>query len=348
LVPPDFRTKWRAQLQNQIKAVESGQVLANPDNEVNPIKRQIKEADRQRAKAVQEEYYDVRRSVDTIAALVKAGSTTQAQKEIDALVKRYPNNPAALILAENLGMNQRVADARMVVAQQQEGYLLAMRSVDKSAIPPKGDIEFDPVRFKEISESKFRRPAQLTKKEQAIMKSLDKTISLGFKDVTFQEVIKFISNETGQNILIEKSALTEAGLDTSSTVSINLRDVSARTALRKLLQDQQLTFVIKDETIQVVTLARAREMLVTRVYYLGDLVRLNGPFGGAVTWGPWMDMMQTKENVDRIIDMVKAIDPESWKDRGGNGTVIFNWPSMSMVVRQTAEFHARMSGLGGR
>jgi len=342
LVPASFRSAWTAQIQAQIKAIDSGKPIADP-NEINPIKREIKEADRQRAKAIEDEYYDVKRTIDTITSLNKSGNAIQAQKEAAALAKRYPNNPATLVLGENLGMNQRIADARLLVAQQQQGYIVAMRSVDKSAIPPKDDIEFDAKRFQEIT--KLRVKPLLTKKEDAILKALDTSVNLGFKDAPFNEVITAISTATGQNILLDKSALEEAMIQSNTPTSITARGITARSALRKVLQDQGLTFIIKDESIQVVTLARAREMLVTRVYYLGDLVRVNGPFGGAVNWGPWMDMMQTQDNVAKIIEMVKAIDPNSWQGAGGNGTVTFNWPSMALVVRQTAEVHARLSGL---
>ena len=345
LVPTSFRTAWTAQIQTQIRSIETGKNVAAPI-EINPVKREIKEADIKRAVAIQAEYYEVRRSVDTISALVKSGSTAQAQKEAEALVKRFPDNPAAIVLGENLGMNQRIADARQVVAQQEQGFLLAMRSVDKSATMPKDDIEFDAARFREIS--KLRTKSTLTKKEQKIIDALDSPINLGYKDAPFSEVIKAIATSTGLNILLDKNALQETMIDSNTPVSIDGRGISARSALRKILQDHGLTFIIKDESIQVVTLVQARTMLVTRVYYMGDLVKNNGPFGGAVTWGPWVDQMQTQENVARIIEAVRTIDPQSWKEQGGNGSVTFHWPSLSLVVRQTAEVHARMSGAFGK
>ena len=218
-----------------------------------------------------------------------------------------------------------------------------MRSVSKSAIPPNGEIEYDKKHWQEIT--KLRNKSTLTKKEQELMKSLDSPINIGFKDATFEEVIKFIANTTGQEILLDKNSLAQAMVDPSTTrISLTLRDVSARTALRKVLQDRNLTYVIKNESIQVVTLDRAKEMLVTRVYYLGDLVQGVGALGGNVRWNPLMDMIQTQENVARLIELIKSLDPQSWKDQGGNGTIIFNWPSMSLIVRQTTEFHAKFGG----
>jgi hypothetical protein len=56
-------------------------------------------------------------------------------------------------------------------------------------------------------------------------------------------------------------------------------------------------------------------------------------------------MLQTQENVNRLIEQIRALDPQGWKDQGGNGTIIFNWPSMSLIVRQTAEFHSKFGGM---
>ncbi len=347
LIPSAFRNEWSAQLNVQIQHIELGRKLAPPE-EINVGKREIKEADRKRAKLVEEEYNEVKRGIGTVGSLVKAGDATQAQKEIDALSKRYGDNPAVMALTGNLSMNQRLKDAQFLVEQQKQGYLVAMRSVDKAAIMPKGDIEYDKEYWLEIT--KRRLKPLLTKKEESLMKALDTPVNLGYKEAPFEEVLKSISTATGQNIHLDKNALAQAMIESNTPVTITMRGVSARTALRKLLQDHNMTFIIRDEMIQVVTIERVRESLVTRVYYLGDLIQGVGPLGGAaaIQWGPLADMAQTQQNAMQIIDMIKMIDPNSWKDMGGVGTISFNFPSMSVIVRQTAEMQSKLAGSLGR
>ena len=342
LIPPSFKTEWTAQLTAQIKLIESGKKIADPVD-INPVKREIREAQAKQAKSMQEEYYDVRRSVDTISALIKSGNTTQAQKEADALAKRYPNNPVVISMSDNIAWNQRLAEAKDYVEQQKQGYLLAMRSVDRSAIPPKEDLEFDPEYFRKIT--KLRIKPAFTKKETAILRSLDEPISLGYKDEPFENVIKFISTQMNQPILLDKASLESAMIQSNTPVSIELKSVATRTALRKLLQDHGLTFIMKEETLQIVTIQQARSMLTTRVYPIGDIVQVVGFRGGAVTWGPWMDMLQTQEAVKQLMQLVQSIDPGSWKESGGNGTIAFHWPTLSLIVRQTTEVHAKLGGL---
>jgi hypothetical protein len=131
-------------------------------------------------------------------------------------------------------------------------------------------------------------------------------------------------------------------------VQLDAKNLSARTVLRQILGAQGLTFVVKDEAIQVVTVERARDMLVTRVYYLGDIIQGVGPFGGALTWGPLLDFQQTQANAKLIVDSItSSIDPLSWKPNGP-GTVTFHFPSMSLIVRASSEVHATLgSKLGG-
>jgi hypothetical protein len=344
------RKQLLAKIDERIRIVENGKPEPKlPFAETSAEKQAAIQAQRDRALALTEERLNVKRSLETIAALQKAGNTAQAQKEAEALLKRYPNNPAALAFEQSAAMGDRIKEAEALLAQQREGYLLAMRAVDKSAVMPKDVIEFDTVRpgyFKEITQ---KRKVTLTAREQALLKALDSPIDAQFRNKPFEDVIQSLSSAIGQPILLDKASLQDAQLESNTPVSLNLpRGTAARTALRKLLQDNGLTYIIKDDAIQVLTLERARHTLITRVYYLGDIVGGLGLPGGAAVWGPFLDNLQLQQNVQQVIDMVKKIDPLSWQDEHGLGTVIYHPPSMSLIVRQTAEFHAKMSGVGGR
>ena len=99
----------------------------------------------------------------------------------------------------------------------------------------------------------------------------------------------------------------------------------------------------------MVTVEKARDMLVTRVDYLGDLVQGVGPLGGAPQWGTFLDFQQTMSNVETVVKSITAsIDPLSWKERGGPGTVTLHYPSMSIIVRASAEVHASLGAKIGR
>jgi hypothetical protein len=335
--------------------------LENPNSIVKTVSsgkpRQTTKEKLDFLKGIEKERDEIRRSIDTIAALEKNGSEAQARKEADALVKRFPDNPAALAFEQKATMADLIKEARILLAQQQEGYLLAMRDVDKAMVLPKGDLEYDTIRkgyFKEISAK--RMTTQLTEKEKRILQALDSDVTISLQGRPFDEVIQLMSDKIGHPILAEKLSLTDAGVDSSTPVTVNLKGVSARTALRKILQDQGLTFVVKNESIQVVTAEKAKQMMVTRVYYMGDVLR-----GGNVPWlnpnvyglaAAQIEGAAIIDNANQLLRQIESsIDPLSWRKEGGGSTITFHYPSLSFIVRAPTEVHMKLSshlGAGGR
>ena len=84
------------------------------------------------------------------------------------------------------------------------------------------------------------------------------------------------------------------------TLTVSPKTIAMRTALRKVLADQGLSYVIKDEVIYVTTAAKAREMMSTRVYYVGDLVNA-GDFADGTRWHPAITGRAKADNAKMII-----------------------------------------------
>ena len=67
-------------------------------------------------------------------------------------------------------------------------------------------------------------------------------------------------------------------------------------------------------------------MQTTRVVYIGDLLDRQDEWGAA-----W--------EAAHLIQLIKStIEPGSWAGQGGNGTIVYNHPTRSLVIKQTAEF----------
>ena len=112
-----------------------------------------------------------------------------------------------------------------------------------------------------------------------------------------------------------------------------------------------LTYVIKNNMIEVVTRDKAAAMMETRVYYIGDLIT---PLGGGFTGVPGrfsvpnVDAQQVRKNAEALISQIKqSIDPASWKGGGsdGRGEITFHAASMALIVKASAEVHGMMSAL---
>ena len=76
-----------------------------------------------------------------------------------------------------------------------------------------------------------------------------------------------------RTIIIDKNALDEGQITYDTPVTCSFQTpVATRTALRAMLNNVNLTYVIRDGVIHVTNTARAKDLMVTRVYYIGDLV----------------------------------------------------------------------------
>jgi hypothetical protein len=340
ILPKAKADAWRAQLNASIRNIEDGNkpIIA----EANPEK----EAQVAKVNAMIEEEKEVRRSVDTIASLIKAGEVTQAKKEIEAAAKKYPTNPTVIVLPNLVSKTMSIDEVREVHAKQIENIRLTLIDLQKTATMAKLDYEL-PADWKEKTE---RRKPQLSPKLKEVMAALRTPVELD-KTAPISDILKMLSTAMKQPINLDKQTMTDAGIDQSTQTTVQTgTTVSARTALRMALSAHGLTYVIKDNMIQVVTREKAASMMETRVYYIGDLVT---PLGGGFTGVPGrfsqpnVDQEQAKKNVDSLIKQIKeSVDPMSWKGGGsdGKGEITYHSASMALIVKASAEVHGMMAG----
>ncbi|VTS06667.1 DUF4974 domain-containing protein [Tuwongella immobilis] len=356
ILPPNTRREMTQKLQARIASIRNA-----PAANANPMGTAANGAAPggvpvmgQRSPAAQVSEYaaqvaQVQRIADSLAEidrLATAGKLIDAETQAAALAEQFPDAPPAQAMLNRQSLARRLKEAKELLAEYEKRIIQANKEIVKSALPAKGDVEF-PEDWKE--KTARRKQEVLTAKEKEIMRALDSQVELNYRETSFSEALQDLSDRLGQPIIIDKAALADAAVDNSAPVTAKLSKVSGRTALRKILSDMGLTYVIKNEVIYVTSTVRAREMLVTRVYYIGDLVQATGPFGGAVTWGPFVDQMQTQENLKVILQAIEqSIDPMSWKGNGGLGSIQFHMPTMSLIVRQTTEVHSLLQSKLGR
>lgn len=291
---------------------------------------------------------DVQNTLRTIRQLQQDGRTAEARQLAADLAHRYPDNAAAQAASRAAAAADRVAGNQGVRRQAQERVASALTDVDRSNMPPSGDVEFPKDWKEKTARRKKYAGVQLSPKEKAILQALAAPVSVNFSNSTFETAIDYLSTLSNQPIIVDKGALKDADISYDAPVNFKLKNVSLRTVLRKMLSDYGLAYVIKDQTIFVTTAAKAKEMMVVRSYPIGDLITANGGQGlNPLAWGlaPGLTQAQMQQNVNGIIEMIQStIEPDSWKANGGAGSIAFYAPTMSLVVRQSAEVHAMMGG----
>lgn len=226
--------------------------------------------------------------------------------------------------------NNRLASLRQLQTERDRGFNSVLGSVEQSALIADKDIAY-PKDWKERTKGRSSSLTPMTPKEEAIFRSLNSSMTVRLKNAPFEGVIDYLRTKTGLNFVIDPTVLKEADVSSDSTVSIDVKDVSVRTILHKVLADLGLTYVIRNETIMVVTPAMAKRMMVTRTYYIRDLLPGDWGFFSAVQAAQLIDMIQS------------TVEPQSWKANGGEGTIIYDPITRALVVKQNAEFHSVLS-----
>jgi hypothetical protein len=237
-------------------------------------------------------------------------------------------------------MSNRVADARGVRGESADRYVAVARDGDRAALPASSDYELP----RDWAEKSMKRSAgiKMSEREKAIMKTLSTPISVDFKDTPLSEVMDQLQRITNGVIILEKQSLDEVNQTSNSPITLQANRVTTRTVLKKVLAELGLTYVIKNESIQVVSIARAREMVTTRTYPIADIATIVD-----ARLGPYLSRLQMIETINAIItNITQSIDPQSWRVNNPEaaGTIVFEPISMSLIIRQTAEVHFMMGG----
>jgi type II secretory pathway component GspD/PulD (secretin) len=263
----------------------------------------------------------------------------------------------------------------------------------------------------EVSERSAKRPFQANftaplrnEKEKDIERRLNTPVTLSFSDTPLKTVIADLRLDQNLNIYVDDRALLEAGVSLDRPVNVNLDQVSLKSVLNLLLRPLHLTYVIKDEVLQITTEDNAKGKLRRSVYQVADLVipvenfgniqdgstppamlgtNVNPPPGsspspvsgpmslsnGAAVGQPTGSQMsgnngpfaaqqnssggvtvnkkyasQTNEEV--LIKLIQNnIDPKSWAEMGGPGTIDYFPHTMSLVINQTPDIQDQIAEL---
>jgi hypothetical protein len=369
------RDSLKRMLKDRIRVTEQDAVAASKQREKQPPAKRSTDENRG-------ELEKIRSGLKNVKELEKDNKTDEASRKANELANRFTDNPAAQASGRTTSAAEQVMNARKLQKDRERRLAAGFQDIDASASPPSGDLEF-PKNWKEKTKGRTNT-IELSAKEKSILQALNTTISVNLRNSKLEDVIEYLQTYTNQAILLDKESLKEVEASYDTPVTLSVKGVAVRTVLRKILADLGLTYVIKDEAIQVTTAQRAKEMMVVRRYYVGDILANMSTLGVPSGWpgplarlapGPVLPLISPlfpgtpvvinpppqaapvlnqqlqaadmTQNAKMLIDLIQtSVDSHSWQANGGNGTIVFNAPSMSLIIKQSAEVHA-MLGNGG-
>lgn len=164
--------------------------------------------------------------------------------------------------------------------------------------------------------------------EQALRGPLHST-GFEFVDTPLSDVVSALQDDYGIPIKMDHKALEEIGIGSDEPVTINLHNISLRSALRLMLKQLQLTYVIKDEVLLITTAQEAESQLKICVY---DVRALSNDGD---------DKM-----VGSLIDtLLSCVATETWAKNGGGEAEVRSIKPGLLVISQTSAVHEEIRSL---
>ncbi|MEY3206599.1 MAG: hypothetical protein RLZZ21_2930, partial [Planctomycetota bacterium] len=205
-------------------------------------------------------------------------------KEAPELWANHPVPMTARVIGRTAPLVARILDYDAENARtkrdQQRGFMDALHLVDVAAIPypddppihyPKAD------RWREINRLRAKyRPAAFDPtnvNEKRIYEALEKPTGpkFEFNQNSLKDLEATIEAQFGIPVTFDQKALDGVDLN-EATITESASGISLRSALRRILANQDMTYLVKDETLVITTKEAASTDMVPRVYAVGDLV----------------------------------------------------------------------------
>ena len=177
------------------------------------------------------------------------------------------------------------------------------------------------------------RPESEQAAAEAINTALNSPVRFEFAETPLADVVEFLRKLTGVQVILDHKALEGVGIGSDTPITLSLSNVSLRSALKIMLRQLELTFMVADEVLLITTPEEVETRLIMRVYPVLELV-VN------------KSAEDTEEDFDSLIQViVSTVAPQSWEDVGGAGSIAPFPNAKALVCSQTGEIHEQIETL---
>ena len=170
-----------------------------------------------------------------------------------------------------------------------------------------------------------------TTDDAVLLKKLTRKRNFDFNGTPLAEFATQLSTDLDINVLVDSRALENEGIDVGDNVSFRANEVSYLYVLKHCLKPLGATHTVEGNALRITSEAKAEESLVTRVYPVYDLIRVNQESGGS-------------DDPAYLVNLIHStIAPNSWDAVGGPATMPY-YKGM-LTISQTRETHRQIEQL---
>ncbi len=178
--------------------------------------------------------------------------------------------------------------------------------------------------------------------EATIRQALNKPISLDLTNSPLGDAMSQLEEELGILIRFDHPGLDDLGIGEEDTVSLQVSNISARTALDLILRQLELVWTIRDEVLLVTIEAVTENLQQVKVYDVADLLE------SAEEGLAGQEYVGSPSDLDSLIALITCtIEPDSWDDVGGSGSIheLELAGVKALIVNHTPDIHEQTTRL---
>lgn len=226
-------------------------------------------------------------------SLLDTGDFTEAERVADQVVANDPQSLVGRAGQWRAILARHYTESEQNEAVKREQWWRALASIEASSIPfdDRTPVVYPPAKAWEeltIRRQKYKAVdlAPVSPEEEEIRRALSRPISFDFQDTPLSDIVDYLRDYTGVNVIPDLAAMEQVGVDLDTPVTLRLESVTLKSALRLLLRPLEMTYLVGDGVLQLTTSEVASRELITKVYPVGDLVTPIVNFqGGAMGLG---------------------------------------------------------------
>lgn len=201
----------------------------------------------------------------------EAHALSKQAKELD------PENPVTVSMELKSMFAMRDAQIQQLRSDKESSFYHTLQEVEESVVNPLagGKPIAYPENWDEMKKMRQPRPADArehTETEMRVRQSLTQPISLHFDSAPLSQVMQYIADTQGVNVVVDEQGLADEGVTSSTPVSIGVDGIQLRSALNLMLHPLNLDYTIENEVLNITSRLRQQGDLKTTVYQVADLV----------------------------------------------------------------------------
>ncbi|MBA3707448.1 MAG: hypothetical protein H0W83_01355 [Planctomycetes bacterium] len=188
----------------------------------------------------------------------------------------------------------------------------------------------------------------------ALSARLEERVSFEFQDQGFEEVVNFLRQVTGVNIVVAPEVIAA----NPPTVSLKAKDMKFGNALKLIMELTNLHYALQNQAI-FISNKSISGAIVLKMYDVTDLISPARDFpgrelaynagaggGSGINMFKAPDEASTPADPQQLVDFIrKNVAPKSWEEQSAEGVGIEQRSGSTLFVSQTPEVHEQIEML---